>query len=131
MYPITTRVEDAYSWKDEYGELTEDEWNLPGPGEEDPCDARAYAALPYDCWLVPIAPDEWQKYDVSGCGAYELAVPNPAADARLLTERHRTTFVKYLRICLRWAGFPKLEQMAGTPSAVSGLSALTRGLLPF
>jgi hypothetical protein len=39
------------------------------------------------------APDEWQKYDISGCGADEIAVPNPAAEAQLLPERHRTTFV--------------------------------------
>jgi hypothetical protein len=131
VYPVAGTIEDAYAWEDEYGELTEEEWSLPGPGEDDPCDVRAYAALPHDCWLVPIAPDEWQKYDISGCGAYEIAVPNPAADARLLTERHCTTFVNYLRICMRWAGFPKLEQLAGDSAVISGLSALTSGLLPF
>lgn len=131
VYPLAGTLEDVYAWEDEYGGLTEEEWCLPGPDEEDTCDARAYAALPHDCWLVPIAPDEWQKYDISGCGAYEIAVPNRAADARLLTERHRTTFVNYLRICMRWAGFPKLEQLAGEAAVISGLSALTDGLLPF
>lgn len=76
-----------------------------------------------------IAPDAWQKYEISGCGAHEIAVPNPAADARLLTKRRRTTFVNNLRISLRWAGFPKLEQMAGDPSVISVLSALAHGLL--
>ncbi len=79
---------------------------------------------------MPIAPDECQKYDSSGCGAYEIAIPNATADARLLAERHRTTFVNYLGNCLRWAGFPKLEQLAGDPAAIAGLSALTSGLLP-
>lgn len=71
VYPLAGTLEDSYPWEDAYGDFTEEEWSLPSPGEEDTCDARAYAALPHDCWLVPIAPDEWQKYDVSGCGAYE------------------------------------------------------------
>ncbi len=130
VYSAEVAVEDAITWREQYGDVTEEEWDLPGLDEEDLCDARAYAALPHDCWLVPIAPDEWHKYDISGCGAYEIAIPNLAADARLLTQRHRTTFVNYLRICLRWAGFPKLEQIPGAASALSGLSALTRDLLP-
>ncbi len=71
-----------------------------------------------------IAPDAWQKYEISGCGAHEIAVPNPAADARLLTKRRRTTFVNYLRISLRWAGFPKLEQMAGDQRQTQTLCAV-------
>jgi hypothetical protein len=130
VYPAVEALEGAETWQERYGHLTEEDWELPGPDEEDLCDSRAYAALPHDCWLVPIAPDEWHKYDISGCGGYEMAIPNPAADARLLTEQHRTTFVKYLRICFRWAGFPKLEQVAGAPATVSAISALTRGLLP-
>ncbi len=54
------------------------------------------------------------KYDISGCGGYDIAVPNPAADARLLTEWHRTTFVNYLRICFRYAGFPGWERLERT-----------------
>jgi hypothetical protein len=131
VYPLAGTLEDTSSWEDQYGEMTEQEWNLPALDEEDPCDARAYAALAHDCWLAPIAPDEWFKYNISGCGAYEIATPNPAADARLLTERHRTTFVNYVRMCLCWAGFPKLEQVAHVPSELAGMAALTRDLLPF
>jgi hypothetical protein len=130
VYSAQVALEDAETWQERYGDLSAEEWDLPGPDEEDLCDSHAYAALPRDCWLVPIAPDEWHKYDISGCGAYEMALPNPAADARLLTERHRTSFVNYLRICFRWAGFPKLEWIPGAPGSVSGLSTLTRDLLP-
>lgn len=56
-------------------------------------------------------------------GAYKIATPNPSADARLLTERHRTTFVNYLRICLRGAGFPKLEPVTHAPSEFPGMTA--------
>lgn len=130
VYPVEVALEDAIAWREQSGDVTEEERDLHGPDEEDLCDARAYAALPHDCWLVPIAPDERHKYDISGCGAYEIAIPSPSADARLLTERHRTTFVNYLRSCFRWAGFPKLERIPGAPSTVSGLSMLTRDLLP-
>jgi hypothetical protein len=130
VYPAAVALQDAEAWQERYDDLRKDEWNPPSTDEEDMCDARAYFALPRECWLVPIAPDEWHKYDISGCGAYEMAIPNLAADARLLTERHRTTFVNYLRICFRWAGFPKLERIPGAPAAVSALSVLTRDLLP-
>jgi hypothetical protein len=130
VYSAKVALEDAETWQEQYDDLHTPEVDLPRTDEEDICDARAYFALPRDCWLVPIAPDEWHKYDISGCGAYEIAIPNLAADARLLTERHRTTFVNYLRICLRWAGFPKLDRVSGAPVAVSELSELTRDLLP-
>lgn len=130
IYSVDVALEDAEAWQEQYDYLREGEGSTPSTDDEDICDSRAYFALPRECWLVPIAPDEWHKYDISGCGAYEIATPNLAADARLLTERHRTTFVNYLRICFRWAGFPKLEQIPGDPRAVSALSALTRDLLP-
>jgi hypothetical protein len=124
VYSAEIALAEAETWQERYGDLSAEEWGLPGPDGEDLCDSRAYAALPHDCWLVPIAPDEWHKYDPSGCGEYEIAVPNLAADVRLLTERHHTTFVNYLRICFRWAGFPNLAQIPGAPGTVSGLSGL-------
>ncbi len=123
-------LNDAESWEEHYGWVTEEEWDLPADDEEDPCDSRAYYALPRDCWLVCIAPDECFKYDFSGCGGYGIAVPNPAADARLLTEWHRTTFVNYLRICFRYAGFPGWERLERTNDQITALPALTDGLLP-
>jgi hypothetical protein len=118
------------TWQERYGDVTEEQWDLDRLDEKDLCDGRAYFALPHDCWLVSIAPDEWLKYNISGCGAYEIAIPNLTAGARLLTERHRTTFVNYLRICFRWAGLPKLEQVSGAADRAPALSVLTRDLLP-
>lgn len=130
VYSAEVALEGAEAWRERYDYFRKGEWSPPGTDEEDLCDSRAYYALPRECWLVPIAPDEWHKYNISGCGAYEIATPSLAADARLLTERHRTTFVNYLRICFRWAGFPKLQQIPEAPDGVSALSALTRDLLP-
>jgi hypothetical protein len=79
---------------------------------------------------LPIAPDEHHKYLVSG-NIYTIRAPALAADVLLEGEWHHTTFVNHLRICLRWAGFPRLEQLAGDSAAMSGLSALTDGLLSF
>jgi hypothetical protein len=67
VYPADANMlNDAESWEEHYGWITEEAWSLPGEDEEDLCDSRAYYALPHDCWLVCIAPDEWHKYDISG-----------------------------------------------------------------
>jgi hypothetical protein len=81
-----------------------------------------------DVCPVPIAPDFDLKYNVSGTGAYEILVPDASADALLRLERHATTFVNYLRICFRWAGFPGLERAQRLP--MSDLARLTDDLLP-
>ncbi|HEX6797035.1 MAG TPA: hypothetical protein VF116_04885 [Ktedonobacterales bacterium] len=120
----------APAWEDVYGGTTDDEWDLQSLDEEDPCDGCAYHALPHGCFLVPIAPDECFKYGFSGCGNYEIAIPNVAADARLLTESHRTTFVNYLRICFRWGGLPGFERTPTPHPPLPDLAYLTEGLLP-
>lgn len=61
---------------------------------------------------------------------YEIEVPCASADTALLFERHETTFVNYLRMCLlRWAGFPGWERMPVRPER--DIVTLTAGLLPF
>jgi hypothetical protein len=67
--------------------------------------------LEIDGWpdrVVYLAPDKYHKYGFSGAGAYAMALPCNAADALLLDEPHHTTFVNYLRIGLKWGGFPGL-----------------------
>lgn len=80
---------------------------------------------------LPVAPDEYFKYLQSGGGSYVIPLQGAAADGPLRYEWHRTTFVDYLRVSLRWAGLPGLERMAqaagGTPL---DMSTLTQGLLP-
>jgi hypothetical protein len=75
-----------------------------------------------------IAPDEDFKFLTGGGGPYEMAAPAPVADEALLGEWHHTTFVDYLRICMRWGGLP------GLPHCVAGyerdVASLTADLLP-
>jgi len=79
--------------------------------------------------LLLLAPDGYHKYGYSGAGSYTIAVPCKAIDAPFLNEPHHTTFVNYLRICLKWGGFPGLEvDNRLTPDE---LDFLTKDLLPF
>jgi len=80
---------------------------------------------------LPIAPDEYFKYLISGGGPYAIPLQGMVADGLLRYEWHRTTFVNYLRVSLRWAGLPGLERMAQTPGGTPvDVPALTQGLLP-
>jgi hypothetical protein len=60
---------------------------------------------------------------------YEMEAPCAGVDAPLLFERHETTFVGYLRVSLRWAGFPGWERTHVRPE--HDLATLLTGLLPF
>jgi hypothetical protein len=77
---------------------------------------------------LPLAPDILHKANVSGGPPYGVYVPDPSADALFRHEWHETTFVNYLRISLRWGGFPGLERYTTPPN--EALSSLTAGLLP-
>jgi hypothetical protein len=55
---------------------------------------------------IPIAPDHYHKADISGGAPYEIALPDPRADAELLNEPHNLFFVDYLRLVFRHGGFP-------------------------
>jgi hypothetical protein len=82
-------------------------------------------------YRLAIMPNEHMAYREHGQDGfvYELEVPCARADTTLLHERHETTFVDYLRICLRWAGFPGWDRMPVRPER--DIATLTAGLLPF
>lgn len=61
-------------------------------------------------YFVPIAPDDAHKDNVSGGMWYNMDVPAVADDPPLNDERHRTTFVSYLELAVRWGGFPGLDR---------------------
>jgi hypothetical protein len=79
--------------------------------------------------LLLLAPDCYHKYGYSGAGSYNIALPCKAVDAPFLNEPHNTTFVNYLRICLKWGGFPGLEKECRLSH--DELEYLTKDLLPF
>jgi hypothetical protein len=77
---------------------------------------------------ITIAPDDLHKANVSGGGAYEMAVPDLRADGELLNERHQLFFVDYLRLAFRFGGFPGYDGAAAVPEEISTLKA---GMLEF
>jgi hypothetical protein len=79
-------------------------------------------------YMAVIAPDYYHKMNASGSGAYNIPVPNAAADALLLDEWHNTTFVNYLRISCYYAGLPGLERIRSELS--NELHFLRAGMLP-
>jgi hypothetical protein len=64
---------------------------------------------------LPLSPDEVHKSFASGGDPYAMKLPDLAADGAFLNERHRTTFVSYLRIVFQWGGFPGWEKAAHRP----------------
>ena len=67
---------------------------------------RLRSNVPY---RIPIAPDYYHKEGVSGGMWYNLSVPAIADDPPLNDEPHRTTFVNYLELAVRWGGFSGLD----------------------
>jgi uncharacterized protein DUF6745 len=65
-----------------------------------------------------LAPDDLHKSNVSGGDPYEIGVPDPAADGRVLNERHDLRFVDYLRLCFRFGGFPGYEGRTDMPPEI-------------
>jgi len=61
-------------------------------------------------YLIPVAPDDVHKDNVSGGMWYNLSVPAVADDPPLNDEWHKTTFVNYLELIVLWGGFPGLER---------------------
>ncbi len=100
---------------DVYREWQEDQTEADDDEESDP-------------FYVTVAPDVYHKANTSGGAAYEINLPNAAADALLLNEAHHTTFVAYLRIAFHWGGFPGLEGKANPDEGL--LRSLREGLLP-
>jgi hypothetical protein len=82
----------------------------------------------YSLALTPNVQNAYLEQGQDGF-SYTIEVPCACADAPLVHERHNTTFVNYLRICLRWAGFPGWERLPVRPER--DITTLTAGLLPF
>lgn len=91
-------------------------------------DVNPELAGPY---RLDLAPDYHHKVNTSGGPAYGIDVPLLGADPLLANEAHRLPFVDYLRLCFRWAGFPRLERYADEPGVQDFVQRMTEGLLPF
>jgi hypothetical protein len=68
---------------------------------------------------------------ISGGAPYGVDLPFAGADPVFEGERHGLPFVDYLRLCLRWAGFPGLEAHASDARVSDLVARLTEGFVPF
>ena len=59
------------------------------------------------------------------------SIPFAGADPLFANEAHRLSLVEYLRLCVRWAGFPLLERRAAEKSVAAFVREFTVGLEPF
>jgi hypothetical protein len=78
---------------------------------------------------IPIAPDHYHKANISGGAPYEIALPDPRADAELLNEPHNLLFVDYLRLVFRHGGFPGYAGM--DRDVPKEIAILAQDLQPF
>lgn len=83
---------------------------------------------PSRLWL---APDSLHKANTSGGDPYSIYLPFRGADPPFDGEPHDLPFVDYLRLALRWGGFPGLEEHAGSASVQSFVSHMTADFEPF
>lgn len=84
-----------------------------------------------ELFTLDFAPDDLHKAHISGGSPYRVYLPNPSADALVIGEWHKTTFISYLRHVFQWGGFPGFSRMrkfsAKRPDV---LDRLCDGLLP-
>jgi hypothetical protein len=81
---------------------------------------RINADFPY---LIPIAPDDYHKEDVSGGMWYNVDCPAATDDPLINDERHGVTFLNYLDLALKLGGFLGLDQVTRHSWPIAELSA--------
>jgi hypothetical protein len=84
-----------------------------------------------DPFNLVLAPDYLHKANISGGGPYRVELPFLGADPVFANEAHELPFVDYLRLCICWAGFPRLERHADRLDVREFLRVMTKELEPF
>ncbi len=80
---------------------------------------------------LDLAPDYLHKANTSGGAPYRIELPFFGADPLFANEAHELPFVDYLRLCFRWACFPRLELHADRPDVREFLLVMCKGLERF
>jgi hypothetical protein len=80
---------------------------------------------------LDLAPDYLHKANTSGGAPYGIELPFFGADPVFVNEAHELPFVDYLRLCFRWACFPRLELHADRPDVREFLLVMCKGLERF
>ena len=83
---------------------------------------------PSPLWL---APDYLRKVNTSGGDPYSIYLPFRGADPPFDGEPHHLPFVDYLRLALRWGGFPGMERHASSTAVQRFVSRMTADFEPF
>lgn len=83
---------------------------------------------PSRLWL---APDRLRKTNTGDGDPYGVDLPFRGADPAFDGEPHGLAFVDYLRLALRWGGFPGLAERTGSPAVQSFASRMTANFEPF
>lgn len=96
----------------------EEQWSGIEPELSDPFD-------------LDLAPDYLHKANISGGAPYGMELPFLGVDPIFANEAHELPFVDYLRLCFRWAGFPRLERHADRASVREFLKVMGKDLEPF
>jgi hypothetical protein len=109
-----------------------------GPAASAPSDFERWVAMtsPIDPELndpfkLYLAPDQRTKDNISGGEPYGIELPFLGADPEFDAEPHGLPFVDYLRLALRWGGFPDLEHHAKHTEVRAFVAEMTRDLEPF
>ena len=84
-----------------------------------------------DPFSLDLAPDYLHKANISGGAPYGIELPFLGADPIFANEAHELPFVDYLRLCFRWAGFPRLERYADRTDVREFLRVMGKDLEPF
>jgi hypothetical protein len=64
---------------------------------------------------LELAPDHYFKQGFSGGPFSFMELQNPNMDALCADDSHQEHFVQYLRICMRWGGFPGFATFGSYP----------------
>lgn len=84
-----------------------------------------------DPYSLDLAADHLHKANISGGAPYGVELPFAGADPLFCNEEHGLHFVDYLRLCMRWAGFPRLERYADREDVNAFVAEMTRDLEVF
>ncbi|MFP2924086.1 hypothetical protein ACLESO_02485 [Pyxidicoccus sp. 3LG] len=71
------------------------------------------------------------KARTSGGAPYGIELPFAGADPAFAKYAYDRPFVDYLRLCVRWAGFPALMQYEGEDGVEAFVEELSRDIEPF
>lgn len=82
-------------------------------------------------YRLDLAADALHKADISGGPAYGVDLPFRGADPLFAEEPHGLHFTDYLRLALRWGGFPGLAKHAAMPAVERVVRHLTEGFRAF